>query len=330
MTYSEQYFGKKLNDLDYSDIEIFFIEPREETETIEFKSGAGDFENMLHNIIPKVLSSFLNSSGGILVWGSPQEKWVNEADKSKGKICSGSMIPVNTYKEKDSVINKILGRISYMPSGISLKILTQGDSYIYVFEIRESEVKPLQSDGRYYIRLDGQCKPAPHYLVDALFKQVKIPNLEGYLRFLNANFTKNILAISVRFFIFNFTPTLNEKNVSADLLCSNGNFRVEGNPAKKKVDKLVFGRPWSYTFTWTIEIDQLDEIANEVSFILSFMGDNSPAKVSEYKLNLRSIQRGNIDHKTHVTCIRENRTLIEIQAEIGHSKEENLRAILGR
>ena len=73
MDFSNIYFGKSLRELIYTDIEDYFRQPREETTTIEFKSynkQHGTVESSLEGIV-KGICAFLNSEGGLLIWGAP-------------------------------------------------------------------------------------------------------------------------------------------------------------------------------------------------------------------------------------------------------------------
>lgn len=327
MDYSKQYFNKTICELTYEDIEQFFQEEQEENETLEFKSGLGDFDTTLTNKIIKTITAFLNSSGGILIWGAPKEKSV---ENRKGKICQGDLTPMETFKEKDQLVNIISGKISYMPTGIHLERLEKGGKCIYIFEIIESESKPHQYNGCYHIRLDGQSTPAPHYLVDALFKQIKFPNIEGYIKFNRIHLSRTYMSISLQVHILNWSPTINEKNVTFELNSSVGKFNFNPYSYIHDIDKLAFGKPVRKSVSWNIDYSQLAEHSHKARIILSFMGENSPAKVSEYIVDLSTPKTEGIDCNKRVTRVHENRTLIEIQDEIGHSKEEKLKILLDR
>ena len=70
MDYCTTCFNKTLANLEYQDIENFFHEPREESTRLEFKSfpQKGDFNKCLEGVIIGICA-FLNSEGGILIWG---------------------------------------------------------------------------------------------------------------------------------------------------------------------------------------------------------------------------------------------------------------------
>ncbi|RYF97097.1 MAG: ATP-binding protein, partial [Chitinophagaceae bacterium] len=70
MNYSEIVFGKSLEELSMETLTHFFIIPQGETATLEFKSFSkqSTFDKNIDGII-KGLCAFLNSDGGILIWG---------------------------------------------------------------------------------------------------------------------------------------------------------------------------------------------------------------------------------------------------------------------
>ncbi|WP_234387213.1 hypothetical protein, partial [Aquimarina sp. Aq78] len=84
---------------------------------------------------------------------------------------------------------------------------------------------PHQFKSIYYARLDGQTKPAPHYLIDALFKKISYPNIEGFInldRFGTLNNENVFLDISI--IIINFSELQNEQNISYRLTCGQAVF----------------------------------------------------------------------------------------------------------
>ena len=173
MNFSQTYLGKSLEELTYKDIEEFFIEEQVETETLEFKSGElfktiNEFKDSLNKNINRSITAFLNSSGGLLIWGAPREY---KKDGTNIKYCKGELYPINISRDKDSLISEITRAISHMPIGIKVKILSSedGKSHIYIFEVKESQSKPHQSNHRYFIRLDGQTQDAPHLFSTSTF-----------------------------------------------------------------------------------------------------------------------------------------------------------------
>lgn len=180
MDYSKIYFDKTINNLSFQDIVAFFIEPKEEYTKIEFKSFSAQYGNFNVNLegVIRGICAMLNSEGGILIWGAP-EGIVPTGQKEK--IFQGNLTSVSDLKTKDWIINKISDSITPLPIGINVAILVENQNIVYVFEIQQSTYPPHQYKNTYYARLDGQTKPAPHYLIDALFKKITYPNIEGYI-----------------------------------------------------------------------------------------------------------------------------------------------------
>ncbi|MEO7213280.1 ATP-binding protein [Mucilaginibacter sp.] len=306
MDFSSSYFGQALDKLSFDDIVAYFAEPRTENATIEFKSYSDrlSFDDSLQKII-RGISSFLNSNGGILIWGAPRASKIEgySEDVFYGELCAAPQ-----SKGKDSLMNRIGSAITPLPTGVAVKILSSEKRHVYVFEIQESKSKPHQFDYRYYIRLDGQTVPAPHYLVDALMKQQSFPDLGGLLSFGQSResisgdlLPKVILPVSV--FIVNNSEFQNELNVSFRLQCVGGFFsRSRGiiphlGPASytKGGTELVhssfasvlhFGIPQQYTDEVTIIFDKKDGAFKNVRLLLSFGGQHSPAKISTYDVGV--------------------------------------------
>src|SRR5690606_21588986 len=196
---------------------------------LEFKSGSleltdATFNTVLETKITRTIASFLNSSGGMLIWGSPRERSI--PDKNE-KVCQGDLNTLNISRTKDQLINKITRDISYLPIGINVKRLEREREYIYVFEIEESETKPHQYLGKYFIRLDGQTQHAPHYLVDALFKRVTYPELFAEVEFISSNLHGR-KAADIQISISNNSRFLNAKNVSYTINTNLGSFGFDG------------------------------------------------------------------------------------------------------
>jgi hypothetical protein len=307
MDFSSAYFGKPLSDLQYEDIVKYFVEHKQESETIEFKSFSNgeSFEHGLQNVI-RGISAFLNSSGGILIWGAPKGvKLHGQAEK----IFVGGLAPVTEYKEKDSLINKITSVITPMPIGINVNTLKSENGYIYVAEIQQSIYKPHQFDHRYYVRLDGQTKPAPHYLVDALIKQISYPNLQGVIKFHPMTTQPGgALTLPITVAIYNFSELQNDEAVSFRVLVYGGYFLKGRQPQfttqkaqynmnghqliyEKFANVLHFGTPHIHEDRITISKESLSGNKGLVNIVLSFGGKKSPAKVSSYTLNLKEMVR---------------------------------------
>ena len=133
MDYSTIYFNKPLQLLEYQDIVNYFVETKEESTTIEFKAYSalyGNFTNNLEGVI-KTICAYLNSEGGILIWGAPVGAFI---EGQNVKSYQGVLSPLTEFKEKDWLINKISDSITPLPVGINVTVLQNEINYVYVFE----------------------------------------------------------------------------------------------------------------------------------------------------------------------------------------------------
>lgn len=339
MNYSKSYFNKNLDELIYQDIVDFFVEEKEESDKIEFKSFAeqhGNFNSKLEGVI-RGICAFLNSEGGILIWGAPIGEKIEDR---KEKIFKGELSPVNELKEKDALISKISDSITPLPIGVNAKMLERDNLYIYVFEVQKSEYKPHQFKNTYYARLDGQTKPAPHYLVESLFKQIKYPNIEGFIKPTKISHNGTNLFLDIEIYLFNFTQLQNEEKAFFRLMCPQGIFTRSLNLNHEEmfgydghllifkdfIDILHFGAPNVHS-----EKIRFNAHTREVELILMFGGKNSPLKTSKYKLDLSRMDLNNPNNPNYLfTEILENKTNADGQAELGITKEDSLKKLLGR
>jgi len=345
MDYSTTYFNKPLESLVYKDIVEYFIETKEESTKIEFKafsSKYGNFNENLNGVI-RGICAFLNSEGGILIWGAPEGIQVSGQNS---KIFQGALSPLTDLKEKDWLMNKISDLITPLPVEINVVILQNASEIVYVFEIQQSNYSPHQFKNTYWARLDGQTKPAPHYLIDALFKKIRYPNIEGFIKpeEITHNGVKYFLDITI--FIFNFTHLQNEENISFRLMCPQGIFwrsqdqnyshmyLYDGHQLifKDFIDVLHFGAPNMHTERLVFNPHELlSKYNNEVDLLLSFGGKYSPLKTSSYKLDLSKIDWNNAIVPNYLfSTIKENVLSADKQKDLGTTREDSLQKILKR
>ena len=181
-------FGKPIKDLTGDDIGKYFQESRMESDKLEFKSFPSGLPKKdmaeLEKKILRGIVAFLNSDGGVLIWGAPQG---DSADKKE--TFQGALIASDIRIEKDAFMAKIANKIIPSPRGIRFyRVETEDGRYIYLFDVPASEYAPHQVDNVYYMRLDGQTVAAPHHYIEALFKKVSFPKLEAYLKIVNWSF----------------------------------------------------------------------------------------------------------------------------------------------
>jgi hypothetical protein len=324
MDHASLHFGKPLGSLNYADISAYFQTPRAESATLEFKSSPprSNFDSGLGKVA-RGISSFLNANGGILVWGAPgaSKQASSGADEFSGDLC-----PLREYVPKDTVINRINSLINPLPAGLQVQILRDGENCLYIFEVQESRTKPHMFNHSYYIRLDGQSHPAPHYLVDALMKQVTYPDIAGVIAFhqlQESTRDKKNTDLSLTIGLFNFSPFQNEETVSYKLTVSGGYLTrslgtissLGKNPAyiaggyqvvhENFAEVLHFGTPKTYLEQITINEQTLKRTKDMLYVDLSFGGKRSPARISSYVLDLSKYWSG-IDAKDAVIHMKEN------------------------
>ena len=106
-------FGKSIDDLSYKDIENYFNEEKSESDQVEYKSinEKADSQPSFQKLAETVCG-FLNSNGGVLVWGAPRGI---KKEKRNEKIFVGPLTPSFSLIEKDKFINKISNLITPIP-----------------------------------------------------------------------------------------------------------------------------------------------------------------------------------------------------------------------
>lgn len=339
MSYSKLYFGKELTELNFNDIENFFIEEKEESNKIEFKSYY-DPEEKNHTEketgVIRAICGLLNSEGGIVIWGSPVGKKV---EGKKEKIFKGELSPANKLIEKDSFISKVTDLITPAPKGINFKSVEKFGKYVYIIEVEQSFYSPHQFRNIYYMRIDGQTKPAPHHYIEALFRKVTFPKLEGYVKIDDSGIAGSQLYITFSSMIFNKSRLQNEENLYYRIFVFPGSFQYHSNdlredryysfPGDMIVNKasktLYYNQPMNNTETVFITTAEIQK-HNEVRILLYFAGKKSPLMVSEYSISNREI----LAKSKNITIVEENAYMYERSDKLDTTEAERMKSILGR
>lgn len=340
MEYSQLYFNKNLNDLIIEDIKDFFSQSREESDKLEFKSfsSRGNYEEMFNGIC-KGICAFLNSEGGLLIWGAPKGKI---PVGKKEKAFEGDLEPINLILEKDALISKISDRITPLPSRLKVRIIEHLESCLCIFEIDKSEYSPHQFNNTYYMRIDGQSRPAPHHYVEALFRKVKYPNLEGFIKINETGTLRDDYFLNISIIVFNFSQLQNETNLTVSLICDLGYFKnhradilgkrynMNGHQIllENTQEVLHFGNPFYEDDMLIFPKEGISQNNNRANLILTFGGKTSPMKSSEYVLDFNNIDGNNPN--MIIFQMNENVLTSEKQNQLGISKDEQLKIILGR
>jgi hypothetical protein len=299
MSYANLYFGKDLTQITYQDVEDYFTDAKDESNKIEYKSynpKSNEDDNL--NKIFTSICAMLNSEGGLIVWGAPQGQ-TKDVNGKKVKYFTGALTPL-PFREKDSFINKATDKITPAPTGIKFQPI-QGDSgYIYIIEVEKSFYSPHQFEYVYYMRIDGQNKPAPHYFVEALFRKVTFPKLEGHITFqrVNNNYNINSYEIPILLTIQNQSRLQNEYDIYLKVAIKGGYLRTRSleNARRENVDEysitsltnqkdtLYHNEPLIREVKIIASIGLLSQNDHVLEVNLYFGGKQSPLMVSTYEV----------------------------------------------
>lgn len=344
MDYCTVHFGKKLNDLTIDDISVYFQSEHIETDQLEFKSLRSD-GTISEKITPiqKTVCAFLNSSGGLIIWGSPEGV---RPEGRKEKVFKGELTFLDLVLEKDYVISKISDAIIPMPASLRIKILeASNNKSMMVFEVDASNYAPHQTSNTYYMRIDGQSRPAPHHYIEAIFKKITYPNIEVFLKITKAEIYQsdnlpNKYRISFCMVFFNWSPLQNEENlyfrvVSADGIFFNSLVFSDKNPYKMKGHEyfmenakstFYFGEPIYEPEELLFDPMELTKQSNKSQLVITFGGKYSPMKSSEYELDFTYFNHANPNRI--IVSKKENRLSKDVQDEKGISKETMIQTIM--
>lgn len=335
MNFSQTYFKKDLDQITSEDLQEFFKTPKKESQYLEFKSvGESNIDKVYSNTLKPGICSFLNSEGGILIYGAPREDKRNPDHPFHQEIMPYLKGFLGDF---DSIIRKISDGITPMPIGIRLKEVDFPNGSVAIFEIQESISKPHQTENIYQIRIEGQKRPAPHYLIEAMMKQVTFPDIRAYVKTIEHNYLDledDILCIKLKLFFLNFSEFQNEKNIRYRLIID-GPMDFEINRSNKKIDYkkfeiLPFGEPISTNIDIFGRFGMLKD-EQKVYLNIIFHGETSPSKITEYqfkiKPNTMSLRAFLVDGKAILEI--DNLLLSEHQKNLGISHKESQKETLG-
>lgn len=326
MSYSLSILGKNIFDLNYQDIEVFFQNEKEENLNLEFKSyvNLGPYKEK-ENIIKKSVCALLNSEGGIIIWGAP----VETRDADGNTKASGALTPFSTTLDKDKLINIFSSTIIPMPLDIKVNFLNDGNgNFIVIIEVPKSIERPHQYENKYYIRLDGQTRVAPHYLIKALIQGKDFPIIRGHLRLKKINIYGNDIFLNFKYVLFNTSQFNNEINTFKRILSYPGNIMINqtlvGSTYEEVFPILSHGRPIVSSFT--LKLNQA-EIQNQIAITFQFGGEKSPSKISTYKYSIvNNLINGNVaDESIYIIEKRENTLPSDVS---NNTDDENIDQLL--
>ncbi|MGN6249358.1 MAG: AlbA family DNA-binding domain-containing protein, partial [Ginsengibacter sp.] len=326
--------------LKYEDIENYFNTEQQESNKIEFKSYFNPEENQKEKLngIIRTICGLLNSEGGLIIWGAPVGQIL--AGKNE-KVFKGNLSPVEERITKDNFINRVSDSITPSPRNVHFHQLEKDGKFVYVIDVEKSVYSPHQFRNIYYMRIDGQTRPSPHYLIEALFRKVSYPNLEGYIRIDDIRIQNENYILTLSYLIFNKSKLQNEYEVYSRLFIYPGKFFTSLGTLRKyytnEAHEMVFQNVKSTLFYNEPVIEQervyiaiadLMESNSEVTVLFTFGGKQSPLMLSKYTLSFRNVNHSNPN--SIISGMEENIYMHENSDKIDKSDEEKLRLILKR
>ncbi len=328
MKYSQIQFGKDLYDLDYNDLVQFFQTEKDESLNLEFKSyPAQGSHNDKENALLKAICGLLNSEGGIVIWGAP----VETKDAQGNTSAIGVLTPFNTTLDRDRIINKISSLIIPLALGIRVqKLNAPNGNSIFVIEAEKSSQRPHQYKNNYHIRLDGQTKIAPHYLIEAMMKSTDFPLIRGHIRLKRIESDGNNYILHFRKVIYNSSKYINDLNLTFSLISGPGTMIINGNSYNGFYDNsqeiISHGRPITGDFRMLVPLGLLTQNNNEVQIGLSFLGQKSPSRMSTYKYNISNPTLGLVaDENNFIVEKNENKLSSDVSND---SDDDKINSIL--
>lgn len=338
--YSEIFFNKSLTAVTLSDLESYFTEPQNESNILEFKSYTSHDKTEFRtkeNEILRTICGFLNSDGGLLIWGAPSGETITKDNGSKEKIFKGALCPVDEDMSKDTFIGRMANGISPTPRGVLFHQIQAGNNkWIYVIDLPQSLYAPHQFQHIYFMRLDGHTRPAPHNYIEAFMKQVKVVNLEcfvqtecitlttrrhGVIPFILSvhNFSKYIMAFNVRYSLTVSYGTYFYKNEEIPIT-TDGRFEVHV-PIEKT---LHYNMPFLRKFY--LILPELWNKKGNFEISLSVYADNCPAKISKYTYECYG-SHSNPTPQIRLIKSTENQFSFEQSDQLNSTEEERAKAV---
>ena len=327
MSYIEQYFGKKAENLTYQNIIDFFLVEREESDKLELKSFySPDNEKEKVNGLLRSICAFLNSSGGLLIWGAPIGTII---DGRTEKVFTGNLSPVTTLYEKDAFVGKIADSITPSPNLFAFCRIENNGNYIYLIEVTQSEYSPHQFKNTYYMRIDGQTRPAPHHYIEALFKKITYPKLKASLTTKITSNLQNRFSFQINARIFNLSKLQQEHKLFYRLQTTQGFFfpyaipngtRKSQEISMTVMDTLYYYQPYIIGETLEMDLAQYQSPYLHFNISLFFGGERSPLlrNFYHYRLDVGNTMLEEIERT-------ENQYLFEITENLGLSEDEVIR-----
>ena len=176
----EREIARKLTDGEPEDLHLDYKD--KESLMPRGRGGGGIDKQKRAEDISKDVSSFLNSEGGVLVYGVPE---TNDQDSTGGSpVPSGSDIGFRREDiDKETIENLITSNIQPKPSPELFKVIEvpHGDDgrIVFVVEVKVGTGDVWQAkDKRYYKRFHFKAEPMEHYEINMVRDRRSSPDLK--------------------------------------------------------------------------------------------------------------------------------------------------------
>jgi len=160
---SQLRFGKELEKLQINDILSLIQNKVDESQNLEYKEPSKDLSEDCNNLA-KSISGFLNTDGGILIYGVSERKEDDHRFPTDAKWC-------DTAKER--IENLLKSRIQPWEERIKIhRVENKEDERvgIFIIEVPKSNNPPHMYNHCYYQRLNFQTQPMTHQNVFRAFQ----------------------------------------------------------------------------------------------------------------------------------------------------------------
>jgi hypothetical protein len=338
-TITEQVLGKRIESLEYSDVVEYFKTPRKESDRREFKASVEGTKLEKDQVaaIYRSICAFLNSEGGLLLWGAPigKSNGTGEEDEFQGDLTQ-----VFYDYGDDQLSNMLFDSLNPRPQGVRHRKLENGTRRLYVFEVPKSTYSPHQvaKSGTYYFRFNATTRPAPHYLVEALMRRVSFPNIGAYLKPTALQTSGPDLQLLGEVLVINHSPLQNERDITIYLSTSQGKFggQVFGIASNRKylngsselrLENHITTLHYGVIHREVIEIRMpIAAKGSTLKLTVSAGGLYSPLKGSTYTIALNT----DLGAKNLITSMSENYEFHETLGDMKSSSSAVLKQALGR
>lgn len=160
---SQLRFGKELEKLQINDILVLIQNKIDESQNLEYKEPSENLDKDC-NSLAETISGFLNTDGGILLYGVSEKREGAHRYPTGIEWCS-------TAKER--LENLLKSRIQPWEEKIKIRRIASKEKEqggIFVIEIPKSNNPPHMYNYRYYQRLNFQTQPMSHQNVLRAFQ----------------------------------------------------------------------------------------------------------------------------------------------------------------